>query len=321
MTAHLTAVSHSIPLCRAPRHGPRGRQAHTMTSPLKCLTYDDDRYQKSYKLSLERSFVQQCMRDFIHNTLPDILASVGNGKSQLNVIGVGSGEGIVDLEMIAQLCQKHPGVLVDNEVLEPSSQRLYNYKVMVAQKPDLEHITFTWNQMTASEFEEQWRLKNITKKADFIHMLQVLYYVQDPGATISFFQSLLNKNGKLLITLVSGVSGSGKLRENFSSQLCNKEISVTTADIKSLLDARGVPYQSYELQSHMDITECFTEGDQTGELLLDFLTQVLDFSGTASPELRQGVLQLLRDPKYSVETEGRVLFNNNMEVIVLDAVN
>lgn len=32
----------------------------------------------------------------------------------------------------------------------------------------------------------------------------MLYYVKDPGATISFFQSLLDKNGKLLIILVSG---------------------------------------------------------------------------------------------------------------------
>uniref|UniRef100_A0A8C6UYZ2 Histamine N-methyltransferase n=1 Tax=Neogobius melanostomus TaxID=47308 RepID=A0A8C6UYZ2_9GOBI len=293
-----------------------------MTSPLKCLIDDDDRYQKSFQLYLERSSEHQCTRDFIHNTLPDILASVGTGKSQLNVIGVGSGEGTIDLEMLSQLCQKHPGVLVDNVVVDPSSQQLNDYKVMVSQKPDLEHITFTWNKMTASEFEEQWRQKNVTKKADFIHMVQVLYFVKDPGATISFFQSLLDKKGKLLIALASGESGWGKLWRTFRSQLCyNEHRFVTTADIKSLLDARGVPHQSYELQTGMDITECFTEGDQTGELLLDFLTKVQDFSRTASPELRQGVLRMLRDPQCSVETGGRVLFNGNCEVIVLDALS
>ncbi|XP_055006053.1 histamine N-methyltransferase-like isoform X2 [Boleophthalmus pectinirostris] len=232
-------------------------------------------------------------------------------------------KGKIDLEMISQLRLKHPGVLVDNEVVEPSSQQLHNYKVMVNQKPDLDYIKFTWNKMTASEFEEQWRQNNITKKADFIHMVQVLYYVKDPGATINFFQSLLDKNGKLLILLVSGDSGWGKLWETFRSQLCNTEISqcVTTADIKSLLDARRVPYKSYELQSHMDITECFTDGDETGELMLDFLTEVLHFSKTASPELRQGVLRLLRDPQCSLEKEGRVLFNNNLGVIVVDALS
>ena len=33
---------------------------------------------------------------------------------------------------------------------------------------------------------------------------QMLYYVKDPDATVRFFQSLLDKNGKLLIILVSG---------------------------------------------------------------------------------------------------------------------
>lgn len=33
---------------------------------------------------------------------------------------------------------------------------------------------------------------------------QMLYYVNDPGATVSFFRSLLDKDGKLLIMLVSG---------------------------------------------------------------------------------------------------------------------
>ncbi|XP_018537518.1 histamine N-methyltransferase-like isoform X1 [Lates calcarifer] len=299
-----------------------------MASPLKSLVNDDSRYQKSFQLFLERSSEHQCMQDFIHNKLPDILASIGNGKSHLNVIGVGSGAGEIDLEILSELHMKHPGVTVDNEVVEPSSQQLHNYRgtafiVLVSQKPGLDYIKFTWNKMTASGFEEHWKVKNMTKKADFIHMIQMLYYVKDPGATINFFQSLLDKNGKLLIILVSGESGWGKLWRTYRNQLCNTEISqcVTTGDIKSFLDSRGVSYQSYELLSQMDITECFTEGDEKGELLLDFLTEVLDFSKTASPELKAGVMELLRHPDCSVESNGKVIFNNNLGVIVIDQVS
>ncbi|XP_045910937.1 histamine N-methyltransferase-like [Micropterus dolomieu] len=291
-----------------------------MASQLRSLVNDDNRYQKSFQLFLERSSEHQCMQDFIHNMLPDILASIGDGKPHLNVIGVGSGAGEIDLEMLSVLRLKHPGVTVDNEVVEPSSQQLHNYRVLVAQKPDLDYIKFTWNKMTASEFEEHWKVKKITKKADFIHMIQMLYYVKDPGATISFFQSLLDKNGKLIIMLVSGESGWGKLWQTYRKQLCNTEISqcVTAGDIKSILDSKGVSYQSYELPSQMDITECFTEGDERGELLLDFLTEVLDFSKTVSPELKAGVLELLRHPDCSVESNGKVIFNNNLGVIVID---
>nr|XP_046260170.1 histamine N-methyltransferase [Scatophagus argus] len=291
-----------------------------MASTLKSLANDDNRYQKSFKLFLERSSEHQCMQDFIHSQLPDILASIGKGKSHLNVIGVGSGAGEIDLEMLSELRLKHPGVTVDNEVVEPSAQQLHNYKVLVSQKPGLDYVKFSWNKMTASEFEEHWKAKKMTKKADFIHLIQMLYYVKNPGATVSFFQSLLDKDGKLLIILVSGESGWGKLWQIFRNQLSNTEMSqcVTTADIKSYLDSKGVSYQSYDLPSQMDITECFTEGDEKGELLLDFLTEVLDFSKTASPELKAGVLELLRHPDCSVESNGKVIFNNNLGVIVID---
>lgn len=291
-----------------------------MASPLKSLVEDDSRYQKSFQLFLERSSEHQCMNDFIHNILPDILASIGDGKSNLNVIGVGSGAGDIDLEMFSELRLKHPQVTVDNEVVEPSGQQLHNYRVTVSKRPDLDYIRFTWNKMTAAEFEEQWKLKQTAKKADFIHLIQMLYYVKDPEATISFFHSLLHKNGKMMIILVSGESGWGKLWRTFRSQLSNPDISqcVTTADIKHILDAQGIHYHYYELPSHMDITECFTPGDHDGELLLDFLTEVLDFSNTASPELKAAVIEMLRHPDCSAESDGRVLFNNNLGVIVLD---
>nr|XP_040058011.1 histamine N-methyltransferase-like isoform X5 [Gasterosteus aculeatus aculeatus] len=231
----------------------------------------------------------------------------------------------IDLEMLSELRLKYPEVTVDNEVVEPSGTQLQKYKgtifmSLVSQKPALDYIKFSWNQMTAIEFEEHCKAKKTTKKADFIHMIQMLYYVKDPGATVNFFRSLLDKNGKLLIILVSGESGWEKLWRTYRTQLCNTEISqcVTTGDIKSLLDGQRVSYRSYELPSQMEITECFTDGDEKGELLLDFLTEVLDFSKTASPELKAGVLELLRHPDCSVESNGKVIFNNNLGVIVID---
>lgn len=93
---------------------------------------------------------------------------------------------------------------------------------------------------------------------------------------------------------------------------------MTIRDIQSFLDSKGERYQSFELPSQMDITECFTQGDENGELLLDFLTEVLEFSTTAPLELRAGVMELLRHPDCSVESNGRVMFNNNLGAIVLN---
>ncbi|XP_049340654.1 histamine N-methyltransferase [Astyanax mexicanus] len=291
-----------------------------MAAPLRTLVDDYSRYHQAFQLFLERSSEHQCMKDFIHGTLPDILARIESGQDTLNVMGVGSGAGEIDLEMLNQLHLKHPEAQLDNEVVEPCGDMIYKYKVLTSKTPGLEHITFRWNTMTASEFEKNWKERNAEKKMDFIHMIQMLYYVKDPEATVSFFRSLLKKNGKLLIILVSGESGWGRLWRTYKAELCNADISqcITTGDIRTFLDSKGISYQKHTLPSHMDITECFTEGDEKGELLLDFLTEVMDFSKSASPELKAGVLELLRHPDCSKEVDGRIVFNNNLEAVVLD---
>ncbi|KAJ7992793.1 hypothetical protein DPEC_G00282380 [Dallia pectoralis] len=290
-----------------------------MSCSMRSLSEDEDRYMKSFQLFLECSSEHQCMQDFIHIMLPDILASIGTGKANVNVMGVGSGTGKIDLEMLAKLHLKHPAVTITNQVVEPSAQQIHMYKVLVSQNPNLDFIKFIWNKMTAAEFENHWNQNNFKEKMDFIHMIQMLYYVKDPVATVSFYQSLLNENGKLLIILVSGKSGWGKLWGNFRVQLCNPEISqyVTSGDIKAYMDDNAVNYQNFQLPSQLDITECFTEGDKKGELLLDFLTEVLDFSSSAPPELKARVLDMLRHPDCSKEVDGRVIFNNSLEVLVV----
>ncbi|XP_066542930.1 histamine N-methyltransferase-like [Hoplias malabaricus] len=291
-----------------------------MAAPLRSLVEDYPRYLQAFQLFLERSSEHQCMREFIQKTLPEILSSIGAGKDTLNVMGVGSGAGEMDLEMLGQLHLLYPDAKVDNEVVEPSGDMVYRYKVLVSKTPDLDHITFRFNTMTASEFEENWKQRNTDKKMDFIHMIQMLYYVNDPEATVTFFRSLLNKDGKLLILLVSGDSGWSRLWRTYKQELCNTDISqcVTTGDIRKFLDAKGIPYSKYTLPSQMDISECFSPGDERGELLLDFLTETKDFSKNASPELKAGVLQLLKHPECSREEDGRVMFNNNLEALVLD---
>ncbi|KAK7901398.1 hypothetical protein WMY93_018167 [Mugilogobius chulae] len=284
-----------------------------MASTYNPMLQNDDRYQTVLKTFWKISTQRQFQKEFIRSTLPDILASIGNGKSQMNIIGVGSGEGKlpksckVDVEMLSQLRLKHPGLLLENEVVEPSAQRIHKFRVK-----------FIWNQMTDSEFEEQWRQREIKKKADFIHLLHVLYFVEDAGAAISFFQSLLERTANC----ESGwIHLWGMFHRELRPQKTHVDVPfMNMGYIKKLLDKRGVPYQSYKLQCVLDITTIFTEGDETGEMLLDFLTQTMFFNKTASPDLKQRILRQLRDPQCIVEKDGRVLFNSNQALTILKSL-
>uniref|UniRef100_A0A3B3ZJ06 Histamine N-methyltransferase n=1 Tax=Periophthalmus magnuspinnatus TaxID=409849 RepID=A0A3B3ZJ06_9GOBI len=188
------------------------------------------------------------------------------------------------VEMLYQLHLKHPRVLVDNKVVESSSQQLHNNR--------------------GTSFRDTCIICRFNLMYSFIFEINMLYYVKDPGATISFFHSLLKKNGKKLI--ISARSGSDL---QSCPQLClskgwHASPSVPSANINTLPDARGVPYKSYKLQSHVDITECFTEGYETGKRLLDFLTK-----------LRQEALRPIR--ACSVEKGGRVTANGYSDFVVI----
>ena len=118
----------------------------------------------------------------------------------------------------------------------------------------------------------------------------------------------------------SGESGREILWRKYKSQLAttNPEQYLTMKDIKSMLDSKGIGYRSYQVPAILDISECFVEGNANGELLVDFLLHRDDFCRTAPAELKAGIMELLRHPDCSVETDGKILFKNSIEALVLD---
>ncbi|NXN26762.1 HNMT methyltransferase, partial [Nycticryphes semicollaris] len=291
-----------------------------MALPMRNLLVDPARYLQSFRLFLAESTEHQSMQEFVEKQLPAVIDSIGNGKSTINILSIGGGAGEIDLLILSKVQARYPGVTINTDVVEPSADQISKYKERVAKTSNLENVKFTWHEETAYEYESRMNAEKKPKKWDFIHMIQMLYYVKDIPATIRYFHSLLETQGKLLIILVSGTSGWETLWKKYGcsfplDDLCSY---VSSADMKKILDSAGLKYQVYELPSHMDITSCFTEGDKDGELLLDFLTETYEFSKNAPPELKRQVLEELRKPQCSEERDGKVVFNNNLSAIVVE---
>ncbi|XP_009981970.1 PREDICTED: histamine N-methyltransferase isoform X1 [Tauraco erythrolophus] len=291
-----------------------------MALPMRSLLTDPVRYLQSFRLFLTNSTEHQCMREFMERQLPAVIQSIGNGKPTINILSVGGGAGEIDLLILSKVQARYPGVTINNEVIEPSADQIFKYKERVAETSNLENVKFTWHEETAYEYESRMNAEKKTKKWDFIHMIQMLYYVKDVPATIRYFHSLLEAQAKLLIILVSGDSGWEALWKKYASSFALDDLSsyVSSANIKRMLESAGLKYQLYELPSHMDITSCFIEGNKDGELLLDFLTETCEFSKTAPPDLKRQIMEELRKPECSEKRDGKVLFNNNLSVIVIE---
>ncbi|XP_077791852.1 histamine N-methyltransferase-like isoform X2 [Podarcis muralis] len=181
---------------------------------MRSLLSNHSHYVESFRLFLENSTEHQCMLEFIQKKLPGILSSIGSGKSTINILSVGGGAGEVDLQILAEVRAKYPGVVICNDVVEPSAEQISAYKERVAKTENLENIKFSWHKETSLEYESRMKASKEVKKWNFIHMIQMLYYVKDIPATIRFFHSLLEPGAKLLIILVSDSEDESKAEKS-----------------------------------------------------------------------------------------------------------
>ncbi|XP_024619873.1 histamine N-methyltransferase isoform X1 [Neophocaena asiaeorientalis asiaeorientalis] len=292
-----------------------------MASSMKSLFSDHSRYVESFRRFLNNSTEHQCMQQFMDEKLPGILARIGDTKSEIKILSIGGGAGEIDLHILSKVQAQYPGVSINTEVVEPSAEQITKYKELVAKTSNLENIKFTWHKETSSEYQNRMMEKKELQKWDFIHMIQMLYYVKDIPATLKFFHSLLATRAKILITLVSETSGWDKLWKKYGSHLPQDDLCqyVTSSDLMQMLDKLRIKYECYDLLSTMDISDCFIDGNENGDLLWDFLTETCNFSTTAPPDLKAEIMKDLQDPEFSVKKEGKVLFNNSLSFIVVEA--
>ncbi|NWZ00713.1 HNMTL methyltransferase, partial [Loxia curvirostra] len=296
-----------------------------MIPSMRSLTAEE--YVEAFKSFLEHSTEHQCMDEFNKEQMPTIVAGISrlchsmSHKAEQASLLLRDFLAGVDLKMIRILQAVHPGVFIDNEIVEPNPQHVAAYKELVNQAPDLQNVSFIWHQLTSLEYEQQVKEKGIHKKFDFIHMIQMLYRVDDIPSTIKFFHSCLDHHGKLLIIILSDSSGWASLWKKHRDCLPATDSGhyITCSGITEVLQSLGVQHRVYELPSGWDITECFIEGDAVGGRMMDFLTGTKNFLGTAPPALRRRLQAALCQPECSSTRDGRVIFSNNLSMIVVES--
>lgn len=275
---------------------------------------------QSFQFFLEHSGEHEAVLQLVLDILPAHFKRTGENKSSLDVLGVGSGGGEVDVQMLMLLESTFPGVPITADIIEGSTELSDNFKALVAKTPKLQKIPFTWHLMRSEDFEKQVKAKGGKKKFDFIHMIQMMYYVDNLDDTIKFYHSLLKKDGKLMIIIESANCGTDILWKKYSKELCDEYITEyrSSAEVITCLKNRGLKYEQHAIPNTFEITECFSPNSQLGERLLNFITAKDHFYQSFTPVIRADMLDLLRN-KCSTQKDGRVHFNSNLTCIIIHA--
>ncbi|XP_073329543.1 histamine N-methyltransferase A-like [Pagrus major] len=272
----------------------------------------------SFQFYLEQSGEHEAMLQCVRNILPGEMKRTGADRSSLDVLGVGSGGGEMDVQMLTLLQSTFPAVPISADVVEGSSKLVDNFKALVAKTPNLQTIPFAWHIMHSGDYEKQVKAKGDMKKFDFIHMIQMIYYVDNLSNTIKFFHSLLKNNGRLMIIVESKNGGWDTLWKTYQKDLCVDAITQyrSSAEVIACVKSLGLKYEEHAVPNAFDITECFNPNSQTGVRLLNFMTARDQFYQSFTPEIRAGILDLLRN-KCSTEKDGKVFFNSSLSCIFI----
>lgn len=106
----------------------------------------------------------------------------------------------------------------------------------------------------------------------------------------------------------------------YSNELCdnNCENNYSATNVISCVKSLGLEYEEHTIPFNIDITECFDPDSQKGERLLSTLMEKDHFYQSFTPEVREGMLDLLMN-KCSTEKDGKILLNNNFSCILVSA--
>ncbi|KAM4731967.1 histamine N-methyltransferase A-like [Anableps anableps] len=273
-----------------------------------------------FQLYLQKSGEHAAILKCLQNALPAEFKRIGAGKSSLDVLGVGSGGGEMDVQILSLLQSAFPSVPITADIVEGSSELTDNFKALAAKTADLQKIQISWYTMSSEDYEKQVKAKEDVKKFDFIHMIQMIYYVKSLAESIKFHHGLLKNNGRLMIIVETANSGWDILWKTYKKELCVGSIIEYRAsgEIIACLKDQGLKFEEHPVPNSFDITECFDQSSVTGERLLSFMTGTDHFYESFTPEVRAGILDILRN-KCSTEKDGRVFFNSNLSCIFVHA--
>ncbi|XP_038069376.1 histamine N-methyltransferase A-like [Patiria miniata] len=245
-------------------------------------TLDETYYVQALEAFIERCDQEQVTLAWIRAKMPSLLKAVRwpvSTAEVVSVVGVGSGKGIMDvdvLKLVQQECPENPLHCIG---IEPNPDELARYKKTAAGEKDfaLGSTTFEWHEKISEEFESLLPSRP-DSRYHVIHMFQMLYHVRDMEETIQNYYNKLTEGGLMVITIASK-DGNDLLKafDDYESTIPNlhdlpaQNMKRYSDDVLPILRRMAILHHSETVSYQVDVSECFVDGSLAGKMLLDFI--------------------------------------------------
>ncbi|XP_033626769.1 histamine N-methyltransferase-like [Asterias rubens] len=285
-------------------------------SKLLHLFDDQKHYLKSFqtfnsysaKYAMQETWTNTVLLDNIVPHLPNL-----DRDKQLRVFGIGSGSGEVDYPFLTALLKKYP--IITNRVVEPAEDQIIKYKALVQSKGhELQGVKFDWRQQTLEQYRDT---DGVGTKFHFISTIHSMYHVEDVDSSLMYLYDLLEPGGKLLVIILSDQSGFSNFLNRLPGLLKQSLRYISSAHIRRPFEARDIPCVQIHRNSEVDITECFNETSEDGELFRDFLVQLKGFRKTATPSQYKEAMEYLASSECTKKDGRKIVMNNDRDAVIV----
>gem|GEM_PF-579048 len=244
------------------RHSPQNQKC--FAPPL-----DNEFYAESYELRKTASTMTVSAIEWFRSNITVLLEEIYSRSHQddtFSVLSIGSGEGDIDIEIINSLIPKlnprwkslqyvalEPNPIHRDRFLQRLSQISFDENVEVSVRDEY---------FEPDRFEKE-------QKYDLVLLTHVLYYFDVPYQAI---QSALNqtKEGGRVVIVHQTATGIPQIQCEFMLEAKGNQNEMLTAeDIKDLLATRLHQYQFYDVETHLEVTECL-QRSETGVKIMSF---------------------------------------------------
>ncbi|XP_071949937.1 histamine N-methyltransferase B-like [Antedon mediterranea] len=286
-----------------------------MATTIRSISEDSEYYAKSFKIiKPQLTRIQADLDKIFEKTIPKKVIVRERG---LKVLGIGSGSGELELKHTLQLLRTFPQISLTS--IEPVPDHLDEYKQLVAKEADtLKSVTYDWRQQTLDQYRHE---VGASKKYDVIVSINSVYYFDDVEDSMIYLRDILEDDGILIIVLVSENGMTYRLWDRFPHLYDASHFHrICSLHLLDVLQKCNIKYDSERIRSDVDLTECFIEGSEDGQYLLDFVSHVIDLRGSTSPECYSEFVSFLKEStrKDSTEENGvRWVFVTEQEVLYI----
>jgi hypothetical protein len=246
-----------------------------------------------------------------------VVSDFSSGKYAL--LDVGTPDGDSSLQILSLIWRNlEPGTETSFRVVNAQAAVLEKYKnaVSSSKKREYKKIAFDWRGTTLVDYLGGASGESGGCKMNLVLFMQSIYYEDPEKALGEVYDKELEHNGVIVCIIQDENNFAIRMQNELQGKefpKCKKNIS--GKDIVAIAEKHEWKWEVDTLEYILDVNECFKEGSNKGDMLIDIMFNVKDLRKQAPAEVVEQITKTLE--KEAVANGGSKILKEKIAIVMI----